>query len=68
MNNIPEDNTLRRHCLTELNAKQKATFDSMIADALRQPATATSIEEPLFSIPVLFGLVGFLFVIGLFFI
>ena len=62
MNIIPSDNTLKRHCLSEIKHSQQTNFAAMLF------ATQPVIEPVKHSIiSVILPLLGFLFIIALFF-
>lgn len=68
MHNIPTDNTLRRHCLTEIRNTQQANFDAMIYATQQKPEVIEHEYAPILSLQVILPLIGFIFVVGLLFI
>jgi len=65
MNFIPSDNTLKRHCLTEIRNIQRANFAAMLYAA--QPVPVPE-HHSMTSNYVILPLIGFLIVIMLFFV
>jgi hypothetical protein len=62
MTNIPEDNMLRRHYLTELKAKQSANFDGFLKATENTLNPESEVHYyPFWSNAVLLPLIGFVF-------
>jgi len=63
MNFIPSDNTLKRHCITEIRNAQQANFAAMLFATQPVPVP---VKQSIAS--VVLPLVGFLFIVALFFV
>lgn len=66
MYNIPSDSTLHRHCLSEIRSNQAEIFSKFIEAA--NPHIVTVQTAPVTDCKVWLPLVGFIFVIALFFV
>lgn len=62
MDNIPTDNTLKRHYLTELKFKQTSNFENFMKATEQQPQEIETVPYyPFWSNQVLIPLIGFIF-------